>query len=58
MAKYNYELKKKVVEAYYRGDGSYKYFAEKYVVKNKRQVLNCIRNRKCIMAAFITAMKT
>lgn len=44
MAKYNYELKKKVVEAYHRRDGGYKYLAEKYGVKNKRQVLNWIRS--------------
>lgn len=42
MAKYSYEFKKKVVEAYLRGEGGYACLAEKYGVKNKRQVLNWV----------------
>ena len=42
MAKYSFELKKKVIESYQRGEGGYSYLAEKYGVKNKRQVLNWV----------------
>lgn len=42
MAKYNFEFKKKVIEAYQRGEGGYSYLAEKYGVKNRRQVLNWV----------------
>ena len=42
MAKYSFEFKKKVVEAYFRGEGGYTYLAEKYDVKNRRQVLNWV----------------
>ena len=42
MSKYSFEFKKKVVEAYLRGEGGYSYLAKKYGVKNKRQVLNWI----------------
>lgn len=42
MAKYSFEFKKKVVGAYFRGEGGYTYLAEKYGVKNKRQVLNWV----------------
>ena len=42
MPKYSFEFKKKVVEAYLRGEGGYSYLAKKYGVKNKRQVLNWI----------------
>lgn len=43
MPKYSFEFKKKVVEAYLRGEGGYSYLAKKYGVKNKRQVLNWVR---------------
>ena len=42
MAKYSYEFKKQVVDAYLRGEGGYTYLAEKYGVKNRRQVLNWV----------------
>jgi len=42
MPKYTFEFKKKVVEAHLRGEGGYRYLAEKYGVKNKRQVLNWV----------------
>ena len=43
VAKYSYEFKKKVVQAYLSGEGGYTHLAEKYGVKNKRQVLNWVR---------------
>ncbi|MEG1867505.1 MAG: transposase [Clostridiales bacterium] len=30
MAKYSYEFKKEVIKAYLRGEGGYKYLANKY----------------------------
>ncbi|MHC1747184.1 MAG: IS3 family transposase [Cellulosilyticaceae bacterium] len=42
MAKYSYEFKKQVVNAYLNGEGGYTYLAEKYGVKNRRQVLNWV----------------
>jgi transposase len=42
MQKYSFELKKKVVDAYFKGEGGYIYLAAKYGVKNKRQVLNWV----------------
>ena len=42
MAKYSYELKKQVVDAYFRGEGGYAYLAKKYGIKNCRQVLNWV----------------
>ncbi|MDD3224914.1 MAG: IS3 family transposase [Clostridium sp.] len=42
MAKYSFEFKKKIIEAYQRGEGGYSYLAEKYGVKNRRQVLNWV----------------
>ena len=42
MSKYSFEFKKKVVEAYLRGEGGSSYLAKKYGVKNKRQVLNWV----------------
>ena len=44
MAKYRYEFKKKVVQAYLNGEGGYTHLAEKYDVKNKRQVLNWVHS--------------
>lgn len=34
MAKYNFEFKKKIVQSYISGEGSYKYLAKKYKVTN------------------------
>ncbi len=42
MPKYSFEFRKKVVDAYFRGEGGYTYLAEKYGVKNRRQVLNWV----------------
>lgn len=42
MAKYDYEFKKKVVDAYMKGEGGYSFIAEKYGVKNRTQVLNWV----------------
>lgn len=42
MPKYSFEFKKKVVEAYFRGEGGYTFLAEKYCVKNRWQVLNWV----------------
>lgn len=42
MPKYSFEFKKKVVEAYFRGEGGYTFLAEKYGIKNRRQVLNWV----------------
>lgn len=42
MEKYSFEFKKKVIEAYQRGEGGYSYLAGKYGVKNRRQVLNWV----------------
>ena len=44
MAKYSLELKKKVVEAYHRREGSYCFLAQKYGITNKRQVLNWVHS--------------
>ena len=44
MAKYSLELKKKVVEAYHRGEGSYCFLAQKYGITDKRQVLNWVHS--------------
>ncbi|MEG0378380.1 MAG: transposase, partial [Eubacterium sp.] len=38
MAKYSYELKKEVVEAYLKGEGGYKTLSNKYEIKAKRDV--------------------
>lgn len=46
MAKYSFEFKKQVVDAYLHGEGGYTYLAEKYGVTNRRQVLNWVHNYK------------
>ncbi|MHB8127806.1 MAG: IS3 family transposase [Mobilitalea sp.] len=38
MAKYNYQFKKEVVNAYLNGEGGYKYIAKKYSIKSKSAV--------------------
>ena len=43
MPKYSFEFKKKVVEAYLRGEGGYSYLAKKYGVKNKRRIRQITR---------------
>ena len=45
MAKYSYEFKKQVVDAYLRGEGGYTYLAEKYGVTNRCQVLKWVHNQ-------------
>lgn len=42
MAKYSFELKYKVVQAYLNGDGSYKYLAQKYAIKTKSMVVKWV----------------
>ncbi|WP_242964028.1 IS3 family transposase [Blautia pseudococcoides] len=42
MAKYSYEFKKQVVDAYLCGEGGYTLLAEKYGIKNRHQVLNWV----------------
>lgn len=44
MAKYNFEFKKQVIDAYLRGEGGYTYLTGKYGVTNRRQVLNWVHN--------------
>lgn len=44
MAKYSFEFKKQVIDAYLRGEGGYTYLAGKYGVTNRRQVLNWVHN--------------
>ena len=66
--KYSFEFKKKVVEAYFRGEGGYTFLAEKYGIKNRRQVLNWVhyyeefgddglrrsrKNKKCSFEFFL-----
>ena len=38
MAKYDFEFKKKVVEAYLRGEGGYQTLSKKYGLKSTRQI--------------------
>ena len=44
MAKYSYEFKKKVVQAYLNGEGSYVHLANKYGVKDKKQVSDWVHS--------------
>jgi len=44
MAKYNYELKKKIVTAYLKGEGGYKQVAKKYDINNKKTVQLWVNN--------------
>ena len=44
MAKYNYELKKKIVTAYLKGEGGYKQLAKKYDINNKKTVQLWVNN--------------
>jgi len=46
MAKYSYELKKKVVLAYLHGEGGYTTLANKYGIKHKTSVENWVRSYK------------
>jgi transposase len=46
VAKYSYELKKKIIEAYQKGEGGYLCLAKKFGVKNKQQVLNWVHAYK------------
>lgn len=44
MAKYSFQFKKQVIDAYLRGEGGYTYLAGKYGVTNRRQALNWVHN--------------
>ena len=44
MAKYSFEFKKSVVEDYLKGEGGYKYLAQKYGIKGHRQIPRWIAN--------------
>lgn len=44
MAKYSFQFKKQVIDAYLRGEGGYTYLAGKYGVTNRRQVFNWVHN--------------
>lgn len=44
MAKYSFEFKKSVVEAYLRGEGGYRYLSQKYGVKCHGQICRWIAN--------------
>lgn len=44
MAKYSFQFKKQVIDAYLRGEGGYTCLAGKYGVTNRRQVLNWVHN--------------
>ena len=44
MAKYNYELKKKIVDAYFRGEGGCDFLATKYGVANECIVRRWVHN--------------
>jgi transposase len=46
MAKYSYELKKKVVQAYLSGEGSYKYLAKKYAITSESIVKRWVKAHK------------
>ncbi|MDT2850231.1 transposase, partial [Vagococcus carniphilus] len=43
MAKYNFELKIKIIKEYLDGEGGYNYLAKKYGVKSKTQIENWVR---------------
>lgn len=42
MRKYSFEFKKKVVEAYFRGEGGYTFLVEKYGVKNRIDIVGIL----------------
>ena len=44
MAKYSFEFKKSVVEAYLKGEGGYGYLSKKYGVESRDQVHRWIKN--------------
>ena len=44
MAKYSYEFKKKVVDAYNNGEGSYRYLAKKFKMPNKAPIQRWVNN--------------
>ncbi|MEG2584621.1 MAG: transposase, partial [Oscillospiraceae bacterium] len=43
MAKYSYEFKLKVVQAYLKGEGGYEYLAKKYSIPHKKQVCTWVQ---------------
>jgi len=46
MAKYSFEFKKKVVQAYLNGEGSYEYLSQKYSIPQRRQVCTWVQAYK------------
>lgn len=44
MAKYSYEFKKQVIEAYLSGEGGYKYLAKRYGVPARSNIKKWVRN--------------
>ena len=48
MAKYSYELKKRVVDAYLCGEGSYRYLCEKYDVVSHKDIRKWVESYKQI----------
>jgi len=44
MAKYNYELKKKIVNAYMNGEGGEKFLANKYCLKSSTNVMKWVND--------------
>ena len=44
MAKYSFEFKKSVVEAYLKGEGGYGYLSKKYGVESHKQVCRWVKN--------------
>ena len=44
MAKYSFEFKKSVVEAYLKGEGGYRYLSQKYGVESHKQVCRWVKN--------------
>ena len=46
MAKYNYEFKKKIIQAYLNGEGGYKYLADKYGIPAESNVRKWVNSYK------------
>ena len=44
MAKYSYEFKKQVVDAYLSGEGGYEYLAKRYGVPARSNIKKWVRN--------------
>ena len=52
MAKYSYEFKKKIVEAYLNGEGCYEYLADKYHISSFNNIKNK-HDADIMMLAFV-----